>query len=60
MEISELYKIYKQYPEVSTDTRNAPKESIFFALKGANFNGNEYAEKAVDRGCSYAIVDEAK
>ncbi|MDR1505318.1 MAG: UDP-N-acetylmuramoyl-tripeptide--D-alanyl-D-alanine ligase [Prevotella sp.] len=60
MEISELYKIYKQYPEVSTDTRNSPKDSIFFALKGANFNGNEYAEKAIDSGCSYAIVDESK
>ncbi len=60
MEISKLYKIYKQFPEVSTDTRNAPVNSIFFALKGANFNGNEYAEKAIDGGCSYAIVDEAK
>lgn len=58
--ISELYKIYKQYPEVSTDTRNTSKDSIFFALKGANFNGNEYAEKAIDGGCSYAVVDEAK
>ncbi|MFV0537118.1 MAG: UDP-N-acetylmuramoyl-tripeptide--D-alanyl-D-alanine ligase [Dysgonomonas sp.] len=60
MEISELYNIYKQYPEVSTDTRNSPTNSIFFALKGANFNGNEYAEKAIDSGCSYAVVDEAK
>ena len=60
MEIAELYKLYKQYPEVSTDTRNAPKDSIFFALKGANFNGNEYAEKAIDNGCSYAVVDEEK
>ncbi|GAB6009814.1 UDP-N-acetylmuramoyl-tripeptide--D-alanyl-D-alanine ligase [Dysgonomonas reticulitermitis] len=60
MEISELYNIYKQYPEVSTDTRNSPTNSIFFALRGANFNGNEYAEKAIDSGCSYAVVDEAK
>lgn len=58
MEVSELYKIYKQHPEVSTDTRNCPKGSIFFALKGANFNGNEYAAKAIASGCSYAIVDE--
>jgi UDP-N-acetylmuramoyl-tripeptide--D-alanyl-D-alanine ligase len=60
MEIPELYNIYKKYPEVSTDTRNSPTNSIFFALKGANFNGNEYAEKAIDSGCSYAVVDEAK
>ncbi|MDR1089558.1 MAG: UDP-N-acetylmuramoyl-tripeptide--D-alanyl-D-alanine ligase [Prevotella sp.] len=60
MEISELYNIYKQYPEVSTDTRNSPPNSIFFALKGENFNGNEYAGKAIDSGCSYAVVDEAR
>lgn len=60
MDISQLYNIYKQYPEVSTDTRNCPKNSIFFALKGANFNGNEYAEKALESGCSYAIIDEAE
>lgn len=60
MEIIELYKIYQQHPEVSTDTRNCPKGSIFFALKGANFNGNEYAEKAIEFGCSYAVVDEKK
>lgn len=60
MDISQLYEIYKQYPEVSTDTRNSPKNSIFFALRGANFNGNEYAQQAIDSGCSYAIVDESK
>lgn len=60
MEISDLYNIYKKYPEISTDTRNSPKDSIFFALKGANFNGNEYAEKAIDQGCAYAVVDEEK
>ncbi len=60
MEISDLYKIYLKYPTVSTDTRSASKGSIFFALKGANFNGNEYAEKALESGCSYAVVDEEK
>jgi len=60
MDISSLYKIYKQHPDISTDTRNSTKGSIFFALKGANFNGNEYAEHALDSGCSYAVVDEAK
>lgn len=58
MEIEELYKIFTEYPHVTTDTRNCPKDSIFFALKGANFNGNEYAHKALESGCSYAVVDE--
>lgn len=60
MEIEGLYNIFKQYPTITTDTRNCPKDSIFFALKGANFNGNVYAAKAIELGCSYAIVDEAQ
>lgn len=60
MEISEIYKLFKQYANVTTDTRNCPENSIFFALKGANFNGNEYAQVALEKGCKYAIVDEAK
>lgn len=60
MEISELYEVFKQYPQVTTDTRNCPKDAIFFALKGDKFNGNIYADKALELGCSYAVVDEAK
>jgi len=60
MEISHLYDLFKQYPIVITDTRNSVKNSIFFALKGANFNGNEYARQAIENGCQYAIVDEKK
>lgn len=60
MDITTLYSIYKKYPEVTTDTRNCTTGSIFFALKGANFNGNEYAAKALESGCSYAVVDEEK
>lgn len=60
MDISSLYDIFKQYPIVTTDSRNTPKNSIFFALKGANFNGNQYAKQALESGCSYAIVDEAE
>lgn len=60
MDISELYKLYKQSYLVSTDTRNITKECLFFALKGDNFNGNKFAEKALELGASYAIVDEEK
>lgn len=58
MEITALYAIFKKFPEVTTDSRYCTKGAIFFALKGANFNGNEYASKALEQGCSYAIVDE--
>lgn len=60
MDIAKLYEIYKQHPEVSTDTRNSAEGAIFFALKGANFNGNEYAAQAISSGCSYAVIDEEK
>lgn len=58
MEIQELYNLYKQNYKVTTDTRLDLNNSIFFALKGDNFNGNLYAEKALVKGANYAIVDE--
>lgn len=58
MEIAELYKIYNQYPHITTDSRACQKDSIFFALKGERFNGNIFAEESLKQGCSYAVVDE--
>lgn len=59
MEINDLYTLYKQYPTITTDSRKCTPGSIFFALKGENFNGNQFATQALKDGCSYAIVDEA-
>ncbi len=59
MEINDLYTLYKQYPTITTDSRKCVPGSIFFALKGENFNGNQFATQALKEGCSYAIVDEA-
>ncbi len=58
MNILALYKIYKQSYQVSTDTRKIEKGCLFFALKGDNFNGNKFAEDALKKGASHAIVDE--
>lgn len=60
MEISELHSLYTQYPTITTDTRNVINNSIFFALKGGNFNGNEFAKEALAKGAKYAVVDESK
>lgn len=57
MSVSKLYELFLQHPIVTTDSRNCPKKSIFFALKGERFDGNQYAEKALDSGCSYAVID---
>ena len=59
MTIEQLYDIYRQYPSVQTDTRKLKKGDLFFALKGPNFNGNQFAAAALKAGSAYAIVDEA-
>lgn len=46
-----------QHPEVTTDSRTCPEGSMFFALKGENFDGNLYALSALEKGCAVAIVD---
>jgi UDP-N-acetylmuramoyl-tripeptide--D-alanyl-D-alanine ligase len=57
MKTATLYNLYQQHSLVDTDTRNIRKNTIFFALKGDNFNGNTFAEQALKLGASYAIVD---
>ncbi len=60
MNIEELYSIYMQHPHVTTDSRQCPDGSVFFALRGATFDGNEYAVQALQKGCAYAVVDRAE
>ncbi|MDO9001226.1 MAG: UDP-N-acetylmuramoyl-tripeptide--D-alanyl-D-alanine ligase [Bacteroidota bacterium] len=57
----ELYGVYlKANQKICTDTRKIEEGSVFFALKGGNYNANEFAQKAIDAGCSIAVVDEEK
>ena len=59
MQISDIYQIYlSSGMNVSTDTRKLGNGEMFFALKGDNFNGNLFAEQALQNGASYAVVDE--
>lgn len=57
MDIKELYKRYEANPIITTDSRNCPPGSIFIALKGESFDGNRFAKAALEKGCSYAIID---
>lgn len=59
MELTALYQVFQECQSVTTDSRNCPDGSLFIALKGESFNGNAFAEKALNSGCAYAIVDEA-
>lgn len=51
-----LYRLFRECGKVSTDSRSISGGEIFFALEGENFNGNEYALKALDSGAAYAVV----
>lgn len=58
METFELYSLYNQCSGVSTDTRNIVENSLFFALKGDNFNANDFAIQALEKGAAFAVVDD--
>ena len=58
MDIKQLYELYKAHPCITTDSRDCPEGSIFLALKGEKFDGNQFALKALEQGCAYAIVNE--
>lgn len=58
MDIETIYEIYKKHSVITTDSRVCPEGSIFIALKGVSFDGNKFALSALEKGCSYAIVDD--
>jgi UDP-N-acetylmuramoyl-tripeptide--D-alanyl-D-alanine ligase len=55
--IESIYEHYLQHPVISTDTRKIAPGSLFFALKGDKFDANTFAQKAVEAGAAYAIID---
>ena len=57
MDINKLYSRFQECENISTDSRFITKNSLFFALKGDNFDGNEYALEALNKGAKYAIID---
>ena len=59
MEIHDLYAIFLQHPSVQTDTRKLQPGDLFFALKGPNFNGNKFAQEALNAGAAFVVIDEA-
>jgi UDP-N-acetylmuramoyl-tripeptide--D-alanyl-D-alanine ligase len=59
MEIEKIYKKFLECSEVSTDTREIEKDSMFFALKGDNFDANSFTKEALEKGAKYVIIDNA-
>ncbi|MEZ5172489.1 MAG: UDP-N-acetylmuramoyl-tripeptide--D-alanyl-D-alanine ligase [Bacteroidia bacterium] len=58
MSIEELYSIFTNHPSICTDTRKIIPGSIFFALSGPSFNGNTFAQTALNGGCALAVIDD--
>lgn len=58
MTIPELYKVYLSANAVCTDTRAIQKNDLFFALKGDNFDGNKFAQQAIESGAGFAVIDD--
>ena len=56
-DITRLYECFKQSSGITTDTRQCREGMMFVALKGENFDGNSYASEALERGCSYVVID---
>ena len=56
--IEKIYSIYKKSSGISTDSRSIIENSIYFALKGPNFNGNHFAEDALEKGAILSVVDD--
>ena len=55
-----LYSVFQKYPIICTDSRQASSDSIFFALRGENFDANAFAAKALENGCKFAVIDDEK
>ena len=60
MKIKEIHQHFLNSSGISTDTRNIKSNSLFFALKGDHFNGNEFAHLAIGKGACKVIIDEKK
>jgi UDP-N-acetylmuramoyl-tripeptide--D-alanyl-D-alanine ligase len=58
MDTAGLYQIFSMYPRIVTDSRQVMPDSLFFALRGEKFNGNEFAAAALEKGARYAVVDD--
>ncbi len=54
----DLLPYFLRCKKVTTDSRAIEPESMFFALKGENFDGNKFAVKALESGASFAVVSD--
>ena len=58
MNLDNLFSLFLAHKNVNIDTRKVQEGDLFFALKGERFNGNSFAEAALEKGAAYAIMDD--
>ena len=57
MELKKIYEIFLNSSGVSIDTRTIKQNNIYFAIKGPNFDGNKFANEAINKGAIFSVVD---
>ena len=60
MKIEQLHKHFLESTGICTDTRKITKGCLFFALKGDNFDGNKFAQQALDKGAYKVVIDDIR
>ncbi len=55
--IHQLYQLFLAHPRIATDTRKIQPGDLFFCLHGENFDGNDFAATALDKGACHAVID---
>ena len=60
MNLTQLHDYYKHTSGVVTDSRKLIQNCFFIALRGENFDGNQFAETAIAQGAKYALVDRSE
>jgi UDP-N-acetylmuramoyl-tripeptide--D-alanyl-D-alanine ligase len=58
MRTDQIYTLFRESTGITTDSRSVTEGQIFFALWGDNYNGNKFAAEALDKGASWAIIDD--
>lgn len=56
--IEEIYRLFLRFPRITTDSRNVIMDSVFFGIKGDQFDGNGFAAEALGKGAAFAITDD--
>ncbi len=57
MDLKYIHSLFLKCSSVSIDTRKIVPNSFFIAIKGENFDANTFAQEALSKGASYAIID---